>query len=212
MPENDSYGGWYFASNLTNVNVVYRDLDLNLQGQTVQVAILMNKDWKDANITVAIGQKVMCTVEWRHCGVVHYDFDLRFQGHEFLNVNISKTVRTREKCSGMTFIEVDICHRIRPLRLLDLGLSFQGHTFAPLISRKRWELSQDCVSILGKWRLPRFKFAIEWNIVNLTSIFKVKYFHVMYLPRLARPPPWSCSCYNRFNRFPDRVAVCVRLR
>ena len=50
--------------------------------------------------------------------VVHYDLDLYFEGHELLNVNISKTVRASEKCSSMTLIEVDICHRMRALRML----------------------------------------------------------------------------------------------
>ena len=42
---------------------------------------------------------------------VRHDLDLHFQRNEFSNVNISKTVRASEKCSSMTFIDVDICHR-----------------------------------------------------------------------------------------------------
>ena len=34
------------------------------------------------------------------------------RSRKFWNVSISKTVWVSEKCSGMTFIEVDICHRI----------------------------------------------------------------------------------------------------
>ena len=41
-----------------------------------------------------------------------------FQGHEYWNVNISKTVKASEKCSNTTFVEVDICHQIGPLRIL----------------------------------------------------------------------------------------------
>ena len=35
-------------------NVLLNDLDLNFQGQTLQVAILTNKPWINANITIAI--------------------------------------------------------------------------------------------------------------------------------------------------------------
>ena len=40
--------------------------------------------------------------------VLHYVFDLYFQGLEFLNAIISKTMKASEKCSRMTFIEDDI--------------------------------------------------------------------------------------------------------
>ena len=76
--------------------------------------------------------------------VVHHDLDLHFQGHDIWNVNISKTVRASEKCSIMTFIEVDICDRIGPLFnavLRDLELSFRGRTFHTLISQKRRTLA-----------------------------------------------------------------------
>ena len=33
-------------------------------------------------------------------------------------VNISKTVRATEQCTGMTLIEVDICHRMETMRIL----------------------------------------------------------------------------------------------
>ena len=46
---------------------------------------------------------------------LHHDLDLHFQGHELLIVNISKTVRASTKCSSITFIEVDISHRMGPL-------------------------------------------------------------------------------------------------
>ena len=59
---------------------------------------------------------------------------------------ISRKLQAREKCSVMTFIEVDICHRMGPLRMLyrDLDLNFQGHKFETLISRKQWELLHKC--------------------------------------------------------------------
>ena len=41
-----------------------------------------------------------------------------FQGHEFLNENISKTISASKKCTRMTFIEAYICHRMTPLPML----------------------------------------------------------------------------------------------
>ena len=38
----------------TIVNVVFRDLDLNCQGQTFQVATLVSKDWKNTNNIISI--------------------------------------------------------------------------------------------------------------------------------------------------------------
>ena len=38
--------------------------------------------------------------------------------YEFFNVYISKTVRAIEKCSYVTFIQVDMWHRMEPLRIL----------------------------------------------------------------------------------------------
>ena len=64
---------------------------------------------------------------------VHHDLDYYFEGYEFWNVNISKEkVRASEKCSSMTFMETDICHRMGPLRMCtrDLYLQFQGQTFS----------------------------------------------------------------------------------
>ena len=51
------------------------------------------------------------SVEWRHWNAVRHNLDLHFQGNDFSNVNISKTVRASEKRSSMTFINVDICNR-----------------------------------------------------------------------------------------------------
>ena len=64
----------------------------------------------------------------------------------------------------MTFIEVDIRHRSRPLLnvvLRHLDQNFQGETFS-----------------CSKQKLPRQRMS--------TDIFG----------RLARPPPWSCSCQS----------------
>ena len=45
---------------------------------------------------------------------VHRDPVLHFPDHEFWNV---KTMRASEKCSGMIIIEVEICHRMEPMRI-----------------------------------------------------------------------------------------------
>ena len=50
--------------------------------------------------------------------VHHHDFDLHFHGHKFWNVNIWKTVKNREKYTGMSFIQIDICQRLGLLLML----------------------------------------------------------------------------------------------
>ena len=50
--------------------------------------------------------------------VVDHDLGLHFQGHTFFNGNISKMVRASEKCSSMTFLEVDSCHQMGPPQML----------------------------------------------------------------------------------------------
>ena len=42
--------------------------------------------------------------------IVHHDLDLHCQGHEFLNLNISKTVKASKKSLRTTVIEDDVCH------------------------------------------------------------------------------------------------------
>ena len=49
---------------------------------------------------------------------IQHDFDVHFQGHEFWKINISKTVKASENRSSITAIEVDICHRMKPLQML----------------------------------------------------------------------------------------------
>ena len=65
------------------------------------------------NITIVIIYEVRY-MPWNETteNVVHHDLDLQFQGHEFLNGKISKTVTASKKCSRMTYIEVDIFHRM----------------------------------------------------------------------------------------------------
>ena len=62
--------------------------------------------------------------------VVRRDLDLHFQGHEFSNLNISKTVRASEKCSSTIFIDVDISHPFVNVVLHDLDLHFQDQPFS----------------------------------------------------------------------------------
>ena len=56
-----------------------------------------------ANITFAIKLEVGDDLS---SNAVHHDLDLHFQGNEFRNVNISKTVGAGEKRSSMTFVAV----------------------------------------------------------------------------------------------------------
>ena len=51
-------------------------------------------------------------ITWTTTNGRDHNVDQRFQDQEFWNVNISKMVR--DKCSGETFTEADIRHRMAP--------------------------------------------------------------------------------------------------
>ena len=103
-------------SNWSMANVVLQNLHLSFQGQTFQVAILTNKRWKPQTLLLKSDKK------WGICHKIAQmrilDIDIRFQGHEFWNVNISNMVRATTKYSRMTFIEVDIYNGMGKLRML----------------------------------------------------------------------------------------------
>ena len=58
MFKHDCYRGWYLPSNRTIASVVLRDLELNFQDQTNQVANLTIEKCGNENITIAIISKV----------------------------------------------------------------------------------------------------------------------------------------------------------
>ena len=96
------------------------------------MTVLTSKRWENTNITNAIGYEVRYLLSNGVIGnVVRHDFDLHLQGHDFLHVNLSITVRASK---GMTFAEVDICHRIGPwVWCTPFDLNFQGQTFQVVI-------------------------------------------------------------------------------
>ena len=80
----------------------------------ISCAIISQMARDSAYITIAIRQEAMyLPSNGATANVVYHDLDLHSQEHEFWNVNISKMVRASEKCSSVTFIEVDIFHRMR---------------------------------------------------------------------------------------------------
>ena len=81
------------------------------------MSILPSTGWKIK--TLLLPQNRVRYLPWNDAtaNVVHRDFALYFQGLEFWNVNISKTVRAGEKYLSMTFIEVAICHRMGPWQM-----------------------------------------------------------------------------------------------
>ena len=66
-------------SNGTIVNVVLHDLDLNFQGQTLQVAILTSKCWKIQTLLLPSDRK-SGTCHGASVNVVNHDLDLQFHG------------------------------------------------------------------------------------------------------------------------------------
>ena len=74
--------------------------------------------------------------------VVGRDLDYIIKVTQFLEIimdNIWTTVRISEKCSSMTFIEVDIRvqNGVSPFSISDLDINFQRQKFKILIYHKR---------------------------------------------------------------------------
>ena len=177
------------------------------------MAILTSKPWKNANITFVIRQEISyllsnCTT----AKVVRHDLDLHFQGHEFWKVNISKIVRANEKCSGTTFIEVDICNGMTPLRILysvTLTYIFKV-SYLKRLSKQLRELSQKYVmSFCRCWYSPSNGTIVNVVLHDLDLHFQGQTFFHCYafakklrlrwmcqadFLQLARPSKWSCSC------------------
>ena len=87
-------------------------------------------------------------------------------------------------------------------------LNFKGHILEILVSRKRWELSQNCVmtssevDIRHKFHHCKWCTPWPWPLLSRSNIFYICYKkfreHWMSpadLPRLARPPQSSCYCF-----------------
>ena len=111
---------------------MFFSMTFNFQGETFQVAILTSKCWKlQYYYCHQIGSQVF-TIEWRHCECCTSWPWPTFSKLRFLKCKNLKTVRAIELFSSMTFIEVDICHRMGPLGMLysvTLIFIFQGHIF-----------------------------------------------------------------------------------
>ena len=90
--------------NGTIANIVLRDLDVNLQGQTFQVAIMRSKGLKCKHYYChQIGSRVFA-IELYIMTLIYISRS-RILKWEYL-----KTMIAIEKCSNMNFIEVNICH------------------------------------------------------------------------------------------------------
>ena len=127
-----------FSNRICKSSFLLHDLDLHFKGQTCSILFVLQisrKWWK-----VNLQQTLLCHSK-RKSVVCHRMTSLRilyiiFLTYLFndtiLNVNISKTVRASEKCTIMTFIEVDIRHRMDRCKctiLCELDLDFQGQQF-----------------------------------------------------------------------------------
>ena len=95
------------------------ELEKNFQGKTFKLAILTSIDWKMQPLLLPSVRK-SCIYHGmaRLQMLLYHDFDIYFQSHELLNVNIWKTVRNSKKCLRVTFIEINVSHRMGPLRLV----------------------------------------------------------------------------------------------
>ena len=106
-------------SNEIIANVVLRDLDLNYQGQTFQVAILTRNCLKmQSSLLPSDRNSGICRrmAPLRMLYTKIFNYILKFTNFEtWLS---QKSVRAGDKCSIVTLVDVAIYHGIRPLRML----------------------------------------------------------------------------------------------
>ena len=101
----------------------------------------------------------MCGV-FCYCDICHrmmsllklFSVNFLFEGEHY---KILETVRASAKMHRTTFIYLDICQRIIPLRclhIMTLTYLFKGKKSDILLSWKQWELEQTCEITLSIWR------------------------------------------------------------
>ena len=106
---------------------------------------------------------------------LHNDLYLRFQDHEFQNVNISKTVRDSEKFARTSFTQVDICQRMGPLRMLYsviLTRMLRSNNFVIFICCKRIAQDVDVHDRFASTRMARRGVALVGIIIRNSICFK----------------------------------------
>ena len=114
--------------------------------------------------------------------VIHHALYLHFYGYEFLNVNISKTMRASEKCSSMNFMDmVDNCYEMTPVQVWYSG------TLTSIFQIKVSRGYFDSLKVKAEKRkhycchqIVRYAFAIEWRhckccILNLHLTYNLTY-------------------------------------
>ena len=131
----DFYTGWKSSSNDVTANVVVNDLDLNFQ-----LSILARKcnHWYRHQISPL---QVLCVMTLTYIVKVT----------KFEMSTTWKRLELTEKCSSMTFIEIDICHRMAPLRLVySMTVTFfsRSNIFLLCICYKK-----NCTTITKLWTM-----------------------------------------------------------
>ena len=159
MLKYDFYKGWYLPSNGTNANVVLRNLDLNCEGNTFQVTVLPSKRWKMQTLLLPSDRKSGICHRMTHLRMLHvmtltYIFNIT-------NVEmwISRKLLELARNAQVWLVEVNICYRMVPLRML-------YSWYSPKFSRSQiWNINiSDKVRAIARcviWLLQRLIFAIE---------------------------------------------------
>ena len=104
----------HFQSNRAN-HAVFSSLILTvifkvkLKAFYLSFEYFVNREIEQTFYCRQLGRRVSA-MQWRHCECYKSWPYLHFLGHRIRNVNIWKTVRASEKCSIITFIDVDSRH------------------------------------------------------------------------------------------------------
>ena len=156
-----------------------RDVDSNFQGQTFHLAIWQVSVRKCKHYYCRqIGSRVFA-IKWRHCNCCTLWRWPSFSGWRHFKFEYLKNNVASETFSGMTFIEVYICHRLGQLPLV------YSVTFISKVNR--------------------------FLVTQLAIKMRRQLIPAAHLPRFARLPSRSCSCYIFYRMTPMRKFYFVTL-
>ena len=135
-----TYSGWCLPSNFIITHVVLHEswpLPTFSRSNSRNVRI-SNTVTASVKIMQLLLQKLIFVIEWHKYICCTLWPSLTFSRSTFLNVNISATMRAGVKIRAITFMEVDICHRITTNIVLgDVDTNCQGQISGMLVSRER---------------------------------------------------------------------------
>ena len=161
--KNSAIWFWTFLVEWHNPISLLLDHDLQFHGQSFSILLdlrISRKWWEiEQKLLLPSDGKSSIFMEWRYCGCCTLWSWHIFSRSRILKCEYLKNGDSWQKCSGITSIQVDICHRMVPLRVLysmSLTFIFKLILFALAIkklSKHQWP----------KADLPRLTWPAPWS-------------------------------------------------